>query len=158
MIKKIISGGQTGADRAGLNVAIELGLKHGGWAPKGFTAEDGVVPKIYNLKEMPVRGYPPRTEQNVLDSDGTAIFYYDKPSGGTALTIKLCRKHKMPCVKINLSKNDNSNVDKLIEFFKTEKIRTLNVAGPRSSSAKKLKKSIGHDTRRVLKKAIEGQL
>lgn len=76
MIKKTLSGGQTGADRAGLNVAIELGLDHGGWAPKGFAAEDGIIPKIYNLKEMPVRGYPSRTEQNILDSDATAIFYY----------------------------------------------------------------------------------
>ena len=73
MIKRIISGGQTGADQAALDIAIEFGILHGGWIPKGKKTEDGVLPDKYKLKEMPTASYPKRTEQNVLDSDGTLI-------------------------------------------------------------------------------------
>ena len=73
MIKMIISGGQTGADRAALDVAIEHNFPHGGWIPKGRLTEDGPLPEKYLLKEMPTDSYPRRTEQNVIDSDGTLI-------------------------------------------------------------------------------------
>jgi hypothetical protein len=73
MIKKIISGGQTGADRAALDVAIILKIPHGGWVPKGRLAEDGPIHTRYNLKDMPTDSYEARTEQNVIDSDGTLI-------------------------------------------------------------------------------------
>ena len=73
MIKKIISGGQTGADRAALDSAIKLGIPHGGWIPKGRITENGPLPEKYQLQEMPTISYPRRTEQNVIDSDGTLI-------------------------------------------------------------------------------------
>jgi len=73
MLTKIISGGQTGADRAALDAAIDLGIPHGGWIPKGRNAEDGTLPDKYQLQEMPTASYPKRTEQNVIDSDGTLI-------------------------------------------------------------------------------------
>ena len=73
MITKIVSGGQTGADRAALDVAIEEGILHGGWIPKGRKTETGPLPEKYQLKEMPTEEYPKRTEQNVIDSDGTLI-------------------------------------------------------------------------------------
>jgi hypothetical protein len=73
MIKKIISGGQTGADRAALDTAIKLGIPHGGWISKGRKAEDGPLPDKYQLQEMPTDSYPERTEQNVVDSEGTLI-------------------------------------------------------------------------------------
>jgi hypothetical protein len=86
MIKKIISGGQTGADRAALDVAIKLSIPHGGWIPTSRKAEDGILPEIYGLKEMPTASYPARTEQNVIDSDGTLIIARGKLTGGTDYT------------------------------------------------------------------------
>ena len=73
MIKKIISGGQTGADQAALDVAIESGIPHGGWIPKGRKTENGRLPDKYQLKEMATSSYPKRTEQNIIDSHGTLI-------------------------------------------------------------------------------------
>jgi len=73
MLQKITSGGQTGADRAALDLAIELNILHRGCIPKGCKTEDGVLPNKYQLQEMPSAGYPKRTEQNVFDSDGTLI-------------------------------------------------------------------------------------
>jgi len=94
MIKKIISGGQTGADRAALDVAIKLSIPHGGWIPKGRKAEDGPLPEIYKLKEMPTDSYPARTEQNVIDSDGTLIIARGKLTGGTDYTRQMTLKNK----------------------------------------------------------------
>ena len=88
MIKKIISGGQTGADRAALDVAIKLNIPHGGWVPKGRPAEDGPIHTKYQLKEMPTDSYSDRTEQNVADSDGTLIISHGELTGGSAFTRK----------------------------------------------------------------------
>lgn len=155
MITKIISGGQTGADRAGLNVAIELGIEHGGWAPKGFFAEDGRIPSCYKLKEYPVDGYPARTEQNILDSDGTVVFTYGRPApdSGSELTLKLARRHKIPVLHIDLHKPPADSAKKLIEWFRKHEIKTLNVAGSRSSDNRTVV-SVGHQTRLILKAAI----
>ena len=91
---KIISGGQTGVDRAALDVAVELEIPHGGWCPKGRLAEDGRIPDSYKLRETTSREYAVRTEQNVLDSDGTLILYRESISGGTELTLRLAEKHR----------------------------------------------------------------
>jgi len=96
VIDKIISGGQTGADRAALDAAIELDIPHGGWIPKGRKTEDGGLPEKYHLKEMPTGSYAARTEQNVIDSDGTLIVSHGKLNGGSALTRRLAKKHKRP--------------------------------------------------------------
>lgn len=107
-IEKIISGGQTGADRAGVDAAIESGIPYGGWLPKGRTAEDGTVPEKYSaMQEMNRGGYPKRTEQNVIDSDGTVIFSHGKPVTGSALTIKLARKHQRPWLYIDLGSRES---------------------------------------------------
>jgi hypothetical protein len=82
MIKKIITGGQTGADRAALDVAILLNIPHGGWVPKGRLAEDGPIHTKYQLKEMPTDSHEERTEQNVIDSDGTLIISHGELTGG----------------------------------------------------------------------------
>ena len=76
MIEKIMSGGQTGADRAALDFALKFFKPHGGWVPKGRLTEDGPLPEKYQLREMPTTSYPARTEQNVIDSDGTLIFFH----------------------------------------------------------------------------------
>ncbi|HSR12366.1 MAG TPA: putative molybdenum carrier protein, partial [Thermodesulfobacteriota bacterium] len=96
MVKKIISGGQTGVDRAALDVALELGIPAGGWCPKGRRAEDGRIPDYYPLQEASSPEYPVRTQLNVEDSDGTLILYRNSPAGGTALTIRLAKRLKKP--------------------------------------------------------------
>ena len=96
MVKKIISGGQTGADRAALDFAIKHNIPHGGWIPKGRRAEDGPLPERYQLKEMPTDSYPKSTEQNVIDSDGTVIISHGALTGGSANTAAMARKHGRP--------------------------------------------------------------
>lgn len=133
-IKKIISGGQTGADQAALDVAIELEIPHGGWIPKGRKTEDGVLPEKYKLQEMPTASYPKRTEQNILDSDGTLIISHGKLTGGSALTKKLAEKHGKPCLHVDLDATNPFAATKAITYWLSEHdIETLNVAGPRLS-------------------------
>ena len=134
MIKKIISGGQTGADRAALDIAIEFGILHGGWIPKGKKTEDGVLPDKYKLKEMPTASYPKRTEQNVLDSDGTVIFSRGKLTGGSALTRKMAKQNARPWLHIDLDRVTAREAVQIIAGWVDEnEIQTLNVAGPRAS-------------------------
>jgi hypothetical protein len=95
-ITKIISGGQTGVDRAALDVAIELELPCGGWCPRGRLAEDGTVPDRYPLQETRSAEYAERTERNVIDSDGTLIIATRPLTGGTALTVELAHRRDKP--------------------------------------------------------------
>lgn len=134
MIRKIISGGQTGADRAGLDVAIDLGISHGGWIPKGRKTEDGTLPDKYQLQEMPTASYPKRTEQNVIDSDGTLILSHGKLTGGSALTMKLAKKHERPWLHINFLKaNGFRAAEDINKWIMRNGIKVLNVAGSRAS-------------------------
>jgi hypothetical protein len=103
MLTKIISGGQTGADRAALDVAIKLDIPHGGWIPKGRITEDGPLPAKYQLQEMLTTSFPKRTEKNVIESDGTLIVSHGKPTGGSALTQKFAVQHNKPCLHIDLN-------------------------------------------------------
>lgn len=131
---KIISGGQTGVDRAALDAAFECGVESGGWCPEGRIAEDGVIPEKYPVKELPGSGYRQRTKQNVLDSDGTVIIYFDSPSGGTKLTIALCVEQKRSYLLIDAKEfTVDSAVQKIEKFINQHSIITLNVAGPRAS-------------------------
>lgn len=128
---RIVSGGQTGVDRAGLEAAIALGIDHGGWCPKGRLSEDGSIPSRYQLDEMESPEYPPRTEQNVIDSDATLILYEGKLKGGTLLTQRLAKRHGRPCFSLKL---DDSCVVELRRWLSVTKPSVLNVAGPRDSS------------------------
>ena len=103
VVKKIISGGQTGADRAALDFAIDHGIPHGGWVPKGRLAEDGPLDPKYRLRETDSEDHSIRTEKNVLDSDGTLILFYNELSGGSLLTLELARKHDRPVLTIDLA-------------------------------------------------------
>jgi len=114
MIKKIISGGQTGADRAALDVAIELDIQHGGWVPKGRKTENGVLPGKYELQEMPTASYPKRTERNVLDSDGTLIISHGQLTRGSTLTQRLAKKHRRPCLHIDLDSINSLKASEII--------------------------------------------
>ena len=131
--EKIISGGQTGVDRAALDVALELGIPCGGWCPKRRRAEDGSIPKRYHLKETASTSYPVRTEMNVSDSDGTLILTWGRLTGGTATTLKLAKKFKKPYLVIDLSKRGEPRI--VEEWGGQNGIRVLNVAGPRESKA-----------------------
>ncbi|MFK7767998.1 MAG: putative molybdenum carrier protein [Mariniblastus sp.] len=156
---KIVSGAQTGVDRAALDVAIFLDIAHGGWCPLGRRAEDGSIPAIYQLQETPQRNYAIRTEKNVVQSDGTLILFRDQISGGTELTIKFAKKHKRPFFCVDLSCSD-SNLDSdlisdpglgqkpdadpvpepandvaLLDWIVQNNIGVMNVAGPRESSS-----------------------
>lgn len=132
-IEKIVSGGQTGADRAALDWAIENDFPHGGWCPKGRRAEDGVIPVFYELKEHTSKEYLPRTERNVKDSDATAVFSLTtKLSGGTKRTVEFAEKHGKPVCCLTSETEEPGPV--LRAFCKRHAVKVLNVAGPRESS------------------------
>ena len=131
MIERIVSGGQTGVDRAALDVALSLGLPCGGWCPKGRKAEDGVLDGRYPLRETPAEDYAQRTTWNVRDSDGTLIMTFGEPTGGTAQTVDDAGRLKKPCLVIDLDRPPNFQV--VLDWIRTHRIRTLNVAGPRES-------------------------
>jgi len=142
MLRKIISGGQTGADRAGLDFAIEKGLGHGGYVPRGRKAEDGRIDDRYNLIELSTSSYPARTRRNIEESDGTVIFSLERLlSGGTKLTWEHANKLSKPVLHIyNASKERILNQDSLrleiqalTDFLCSNKIEILNVAGPHAS-------------------------
>jgi hypothetical protein len=131
VIKKIISGGQTGVDRAALDLAGDLGLEAGGWCPRGRRAEDGIIPDSYPLKETPGRDYEQRSEWNVRDSDATLILTTGKPEGGTQFTIEAAQRMEKPFYVVDLLAP--RNLAGLQYWAEYEKIQTLNVAGPRES-------------------------
>ncbi len=134
LVETIVSGGQTGVDRAALDVAIELGIPHGGWCPKGRLAEDGRIPDEYHLRETESREYPVRTEMNVKDSDGTLILRKGPADRGTALTQRLANQHEKPVYVVDLARNERTAVQKVRAWIQDSEIRKLNVAGPRESS------------------------
>jgi hypothetical protein len=135
LVEKIISGGQTGVDRAALDFAIKHRIPHSGWCPQGRIAEDGTIDGGYELKETPGAAYAQRTEWNVRDSDGTVIFSISpKLNGGSALTHELAAECGKPCLHLSKQRDDDTAVAKLRQFIRQNKIKTLNVAGPRLST------------------------
>ena len=134
MIKKIISGGQTGADQAALDVAINLEISYGGWIPKGRITENGALGEKYKLKEMETSNYNKRTEQNVVDSDGTLIISHGNLTGGSDYTKEMALHHERPFLHIDLNETIAFQAAKRIRSWISEKgIKILNVAGPRAS-------------------------
>ena len=132
-ITKVISGGQTGADRAGLDVALCYKFPHGGWCPKGRKAEDGPIGGQYQLTETPSANYLQRTEWNVRDTDGTIVFTFaPQITGGSLRTVDFAKKHKKPC--LHISRGSLFQPETLIqEFIKEHDIKLLNIAGSRES-------------------------
>lgn len=128
---KIVSGGQTGVDRAALDVAIEQGIPHGGWCPRGRIAEDGSIPVRYQLTEHESASYPARTEQNVIDSDATLILYEGSLRGGSSLTKRFCIEHKRRFLAVRM--NDQALM-KVRDWLDEHRPRVLNTAGPREST------------------------
>jgi Circularly permutated YpsA SLOG family len=158
----IVSGGQTGADRAALDFAIENDRPHDGWCPLGRLAEDGPIGPRYRLRETPRRRYTERTEWNVRDSDATVAFSIARdPIGGTALTLAIARRMGKP--SLHLSRDEaaesagdldtaiSSSARRLVDFLTSHSIRRLNVAGPRASQ----EIDVGSFVRGVLQAALE---
>jgi len=135
MIKKIISGGQTGVDRAALDAAIRMGIPHGGWIPKGRLTEEGPLPDTYHLDEMKTDSYPERTEKNVEVSDGTLIISRGALTGGTEYTRKMVLKHGKQMLHIDLSLHASplDAASLVSSWVEMQRIEILNVAGPRAS-------------------------
>jgi hypothetical protein len=146
---KIVSGGQTGVDRAALDAALEIGVEVGGWCPEGRKAEDGIIPEKYPVKELHGSGYRQRTRRNVIDSDGTAIIYFGHPTGGTEQTIVFCIEKQKPYVLIDAEEISVEQTSGKIErFIKGLSISVLNVAGPRASG---VPKAYGYAKKVILK-------
>jgi len=133
-IEKIVSGGQTGADRAALDWAINNGIAHGGWVPPGRLAEDGPIPGHYLMSEMATGSYRQRTKKNVLDSDGTLILNLGLLDGGTRATLRFATQLGKPSLLVQLDEISPGDAAKLVSGWLTrENIARLNVAGPRES-------------------------
>lgn len=134
-LKKIISGGQTGADIAGIDAAIENGMLYGGWLPKGRKTENGPLDSRYtNMTEMPVGRYLERTERNVKDSDGTVIFTHGKVPGGWSLLNEYATKHNKPLLHLDLDIfSEPAAVETILNWIHQHDIQTLNVGGSQAS-------------------------
>jgi hypothetical protein len=133
MLKKIISGGQTGVDRAGLDAALKAGIPIGGYCPKGRLAEDGTIPLIYPLVELASPESHYRTEQNVINSDGTLILNRGDLSQGTKLTHFYAVEYGKPCLIVQLDNRRDIDPKQAVRWIQGHFISTLNVAGPRES-------------------------
>ncbi len=132
LIAKLISGGQTGVDRAALDVALAGELLIGGWCPKGRLAEDGIIPMIYPLLETPSPHYAQRTRWNVRDADATLVLIRNVPTGGTALTIHTARRLHKPYRVIDLTTKPDPTA--VASWISQAGMIVLNVAGPREST------------------------
>jgi hypothetical protein len=133
-IVKIVSGGQTGVDRAALDVALKHRIKCGGWCPEGRLDEEGKIPDRYPMTELKKGGPNERTARNVRDSDGTIVIYFHELSGGTAYTVGCCIEQRQPYRLIDAAKYSPEDAVPLMgAFIRDHDIDILNVAGPRES-------------------------
>jgi len=131
LVTRIISGGQTGVDRAALDLALQLGISISGWCPQGRLAEDGPIPFMYPLQETPSPKSAQRTAWNVRDADGTLILAWGTPTDGTALTIRLAKRFQKPYLVLDLL--DQLNQESVRKWVREKRIGVLNIAGPPES-------------------------
>jgi hypothetical protein len=131
VIRRLLSGGQTGVDRAALDVALALGLPCGGWCPRGRRAEDGRIPPRYPVAETESAAYPVRTRSNVRDADATLVLTRGAPRGGTALTVDIAAQLGKPCLVVDLLAPPGPA--EVRAWLAGHGVETLNVAGPRES-------------------------
>lgn len=132
-VEKIVSGGQTGVDRAALDVALAMGIDCGGWCPKGRRAEDGRIPDRYPLSETASTAYSTRTKCNVRDSDATLILFRGQPRGGTLLTQRTAAGLGKPCLSADL--DAPTALAEIRDWLRQHAVCVLNVAGPRESQS-----------------------
>jgi hypothetical protein len=131
--RMIISGGQTGVDRAALDVALALGIPHGGFCPLGRRAEDGRIAEDYDLTELDSPDYKVRTERNVLAAEATLILCRGALTGGTRSTHRLAGRHGRPCLVINLGSPLSRR--EIAAWLAQHGQGVLNIAGPRESQS-----------------------
>jgi len=157
MRTRIVSGGQTGADRGGLDAAIALGLPHGGWCPRGRRAEDGKIPGRYKLRETGSAEYPERTELNMKESDGTVLFSRGPLEGGSAFTANLARKHQKPLLHIDLGKVGALEAEQiLLSWLSENEVAVLNVAGSRENKAPGIQRLVMEIVAHAMRRRHEG--
>ena len=145
---RVVSGGQTGVDRAALDVALELGLECGGWCPRGRRAEDGAIPAVYPLRETPSQAYGQRTSWNVRDSQATLVLIRGRLRGGSARTVEIAARLERPCLVVDLAAADAA--ERVLSFIAATGAHILNVAGPRESNAP----GIGDEAAALLRRAL----
>ncbi len=152
MIENVVSGGQTGVDRAALDAAIRAGVGCGGWCPRGRRAEDGVIPERYPLKQTPGSSYIERTRRNVADSDGTLILAPGEPVGGTLAALCHARRIGKPVLVVDPAEiAGETRLDGIVDWLDAHRIRVLNVAGPRESG----RPGIYDDARNLMEGLLE---
>jgi hypothetical protein len=135
VLQKIISGGQTGVDRAALDFTLARGIPHGGWCPRGRLAENGTIAARYQVTETPDSDYVQRTEWNVRDSEGTVIFSIAPAlADGSKQTAEFAEQYRKPCLHLSRERDGEAAAMKLRDFLAKHKIKTLNIAGPRHST------------------------
>src|SRR5262245_10091353 len=151
-VERIVSGGQTGVDRAALDWAIDRNVAHGGWCPRGRLAEDGQISARYQLVETPGDAYAQRTEWNVRDADATVVLSVSGIlTGGSLLTMELARRLGRPCLHVSRERDGvEAAASALRAFLGAHGVRVLNVAGPRASG----EPEAGAFARAVLDRAI----
>ncbi len=134
-LKKIVSGGQTGVDRAALDAALAAHFSCGGWVTWDRLAEDGVIADRYPLTPLPKGGYRQRTRLNVADSNGTAILFSEILKGGSRLTRNLCALEKKPYILVRAQETTDpaEAAAAILKFIEDHQIEVLNVSGPRAS-------------------------
>lgn len=132
---RVVSGGQTGVDRAALDWAIGHGVEHGGWCPVGRISEDGVIPPHYALTELATGGYRQRTKRNVFDNDATLVVNMGALDGGTLATVQFAQRAGKPILVVQLDHVDDvpSGASQVAQWLNTCRPMSLNVAGPRES-------------------------
>ena len=130
-LEALRSGGQTGVDRAALDIALASGLSISGWCPRGRRAEDGRLDKHYPLRETPSAEYAQRTAWNIRDSNGTLVLLDGRADPGTALTMELANRQSRPLLVVDLA--DPLDIDSIRHWVRRSRIKQLNVAGPRES-------------------------
>ncbi|MFQ5785390.1 MAG: putative molybdenum carrier protein [Alphaproteobacteria bacterium] len=139
MIARLVSGGQTGVDRAALDVALALGVRCGGWCPRGRRAEDGVIAARYPLRETSAAAYAQRTARNVRDSDATLVLLRGRAAGGTRATLRFAAWRRRPVLVVRLDRAGGRRVDArsgdVAGWLRSHRVRILNVAGPRESES-----------------------
>lgn len=147
---KIISGGQTGVDRAALDVGLELGIEVGGWCPRGRKAEDGLIPDHYPLLETRSSEIHVRTQRNVESSSATLIITRGAPIGGTRFTVEIALSMRRPVLIVDLDDHELDPVIAIVEWLETISPHVLNIAGPRESGAP----GITQETRTILEEVF----
>jgi hypothetical protein len=153
---KIISGGQTGADRGGLDAAIELRIEHGGWCPYGRRADDGKIPFKYQLRELTSSDYPSRTRTNIEESDGTIVFVIGPVTPGSRLTLALCKEMDKPHLVLRLNEGAYFLARRLRFWLTQNAIRVLNVAGSRELYSPGIQQGVCSVVKLALQDGVQG--